>query len=48
MLSLHVLDWKFFTRGAKSVDLGHSAAEAWLYNHFYPAVEGAVTLSGEL
>ncbi len=48
LLSLHVLDREFFTRGAEFVDLGHFAAEAWLYNHFYPAVKGAVTFSGEL
>ena len=34
---MHILDWEFFTNGAKFVDLGHFAAEAWLHHHFYPA-----------
>ena len=30
------------------MDLGHFAAEAWLYDHFYPAAEGSLTFSRQL
>ncbi|KAL8847099.1 MAG: hypothetical protein Q9221_007848 [Calogaya cf. arnoldii] len=46
--ALYILDWEFFMRGAKFVDLGHFAAEAWLYDYFYPRAAGETSFPRQL